>query len=161
MMVRMYGEGKPAGFKLYDRESKDLLFTMDMDVKGPVSNTTMFELSDVHFRGIAPLQMLADKVTVVSSDKVFRRIKDVIDLYYLSSVVNFDGDAVTQTIDESGRELGDFNAFLHRKDELQHAYDKFRFGDGVYKPTFDEIYQTVHSFIKELLPREKEHEMML
>lgn len=34
--------------------------------------------------------MIAGKVPVVSSDKVFRRIKDVVDLYYISRVFEFD-----------------------------------------------------------------------
>ena len=161
VMSRMYGEEKSAGFKLIDRESKGQLFSMDMDVKGPVLNTTMYELSGIHFRGITPLQMLADKVTVVSSDKVFRRVKDVIDLYYFSSVVDLYADEVMKTIEESGRELGNFNAFLHRKDELQHAYEKFRFGEDIYKPSFEEVYQTTHSYLSSLMPLEKDKGLMI
>lgn len=53
-MFRMYGEGKSAGFKLYDRKTKEQIFSMDIDVKGPVPSTTMYELSGIRFRGISP-----------------------------------------------------------------------------------------------------------
>ena len=161
-MTRQYGEGISAGFVFSNSETGNSVFSMDMDInRQPIPSTQIYEDSSFHFRGVLPSRMIADKVTVVSSDKVFRRVKDVIDLYYFSSVVDLDADKVMKTIEESGRELGDFNAFLHRKDELQHAYDKFRLGKDVYKPPFDEVYQSVHSFLKELLPREKEHEMMI
>ena len=91
---------------------------------------------------------------MVSSDKVFRRVKDVIDLYYVSKVFDLDKDAVMQTLQDSGRSLGTFHAFLYRIDDLQHAYERFRFTSDVVKPPFDEVYSSVRSFIKDVLPKE-------
>ena len=96
--------------------------------------------------------MTADKVSVVSSDKIFQRIKDVIDLYYLSKVFSFKKEEVIRAISNSGKKLGDFNGFLYRQEDLRHSYMKFRFNGNIYKPPFDEVYQAVRDYIKDIYP---------
>ena len=96
--------------------------------------------------------MIADKTAAVSSVKVFRRIKDIVDLYYLSGVFEFNRDEVLQTLKNSGRQLDNFDGFLNRTDDLRHSYEKFRFNGGINKPSFDEVYQAVKAYIKDVLP---------
>lgn len=155
-LYRMYGEGRSAGFDLIDPETEETLFSMDVDVNRPVQPTQLYTVEGLMFRGISPSQMLADKISAVSSDKVFRRVKDVIDLYYLSKVIAFDRTLVTQMISNSGRSLGCFHGFLYETEELKHAYEKFRFAGDVSKPEFEEVYQTVKRYIKDVLPKEKQ-----
>ena len=150
-IYRMYGEGRSAGFELKDRMTEETLFTMDIDVNRPVLPTKIYEIEGVRFRGLSPNQMIADKVPVISSDKVFRRIKDVVDIYYISKVFEFNAGEIEQTLENCGRVLGDFEGFIHRTDELKHSYEKFRFSGGVNKPSFDEVYNGVKSYIKELI----------
>ena len=100
----------------------------------------------------------ADKLSAISTDKVFRRIKDVVDLYYISKVFPFDKDEITRTLENSGRKLDTFSGFLHRQDELKHSYEKFRFTGDVTKPPFEEVYRTVRAYVKDVLPREKKRE---
>jgi len=154
-IYRMYGEGRSAGFELADSDSGEVLFTMDIDVNRPVPPTKIYEVAGVRFCGVAPIQIISDKVSAISTDKVFRRIKDVVDLYYISHVVPFDRTAVRETLKNSGRELEGFNGFLLRLDELRHSYEKFRFAGNVSKPPFDEVYRTVKAYIKDVLPRER------
>ena len=85
---------------------------------------------------------------------MFRRIKDVVDLYYLSKVFCFNKADILQTLESNGRELDCFQGFLQRPEELRHAYDKFRLGGDVPKPPFDEVYHAVKAFIKDVLPEE-------
>lgn len=151
-LYRMYGEKRSAGFELSDVNTGDIIFTMDVDVNRPVPPTRLYEVAGVQFNGVAPIQMIADKTSVVSSDKVFRRIKDVVDLYYISSVFPFDCAAVLENLNNSDRVLGNFNGFLNRQEELRHSYDKFRFTGDVSKPPFDEVYSTVKTYIKDVLP---------
>lgn len=99
--------------------------------------------------------MLADKLLAISSDKVFRRIKDVVDLYYMSKVIIFDKAELTEILRENGKKPENFSGFLYRTDDLRHAYDKFRLEGDVEKPPFDEVYQSVSAFIKEILPERK------
>ena len=151
-MNRMYGKGRSAGFTFTDRETKEELFLMDMDVNRPIPEMQIYEIEGLRFRGVSPTQMIADKASVVSSDKVFRRIKDIVDLYYLSQVFTFNTAEVLQTIENNGRVLDHFQGFLNCPTELHHAYDKFRFGGDISKPTFEEVYLTVKRFIKDILP---------
>jgi hypothetical protein len=157
-LYRMYGEGRSAGFELRDAASGEVLFTMDIDVNRPVPPTKIYEIEEIHFCGVSPIQMIADKVAAVSTDKVFRRIKDVMDLYYLSKVFAFDRVAVLQTLKTSGRTLEGFHGFLHRTEELRHSYEKFRFTGDVFKPPFDEVYRTVRAYIKDVLPKNRDLE---
>ena len=151
-LYRMYEEGRSAGFELSDPDTDEILFTMDMDVNRPVQPTQIYDVAGLRFRGISPLQMLADKIYVISTDRVFRRIKDLVDLYYLSQVFELDRDALMSSLKNSGRNLGDFAGFLHRHDDLSHAYEKFRFTGEATKPSFDEVYGTVKQYVKILLP---------
>lgn len=157
-LYRMYGEGRSAGFELKDAASGETLFTMDMDVNRPVPTTQIYEVAGLRFCGVSPIQMIADKVAAVSSDKVFRRIKDVVDLYYLSKVFPFDRSAVLQTLKNSERKLEGFYGFLHRQEDLRHSYDKFRFAGNVAKPPFDEVYLDVKLFIRDILPKDRNME---
>ena len=151
-LYRMYGEGRSAGFELSDTNSGEILFTMDIDVNRPTAQTKIYELEEMRFKGVAPIQMIADKVASVSTDKIFRRIKDVADLYYISKVFDFDCDEVNKTLKYCGRVLGDFDVFLHEQEKLKHAYEIFRFSGDARKPTFEEVYNAVKSFIGEILP---------
>lgn len=67
----------------------------------------------------------------------------------------FDKAGFLQALEESGRTLEDFSGFLNGKDDLRHAYEKFRFAGNVRKVPFDEVYRAVKSYIKELLPKER------
>ena len=150
----MYGEGRSAGFELKDAQTDEIIFTMDMDVNRPAVTTKIYEVAGLQFCGVVPTQMVADKISAVSSEKVFRRIKDVVDLYYLSKVFVFDRTAVLQTLENNGRTLGSFDGFLNRADDLKHAYEKFRFTGDVDKPQFDEVYSSVKQYIQDILPKE-------
>lgn len=61
---------------------------------------------------------------------------------------------IEKVLRDSGRTLGNFDDFLHRADDLRHSYDKFRFAGGVNKPPFEEVYDGVKEYIKDMVPRE-------
>lgn len=151
-VYRMYSEKRSAGFKLKERVTGEILFSMDIDVNRPVSPTKIYEVEGLRFRGVSPSQMIADKLSAISTDKIFRRIKDVVDLYYISRIFEFNKADIMQTLENSGRTLGTFQGFLNRTEDLQHSYEKFRFAGGVNKPPFDEVYRSVKLYIKDVLP---------
>lgn len=146
-LYRMYGEGRSAGFELADHESGELLFTMDIDVNRPAVQTKIYDVSEIRFRGVTVDQMLADKISAISGDAVFRRIKDVVDLYYLSQSFPLHSRDIKRILRENGRELGTFHGFFCREEELKHAYEKFRLAGDVNKPPFDEVYAAVKAYI--------------
>ncbi len=148
---RMYGERQSAGFKLTDAISGDLLFTMDIDVNRSMPETKLYEMAGIKFCGVVPSQMIADKLAVISSDKVFRRIKDIVDIYYISKTFTFEKTSVMRALQISGRALGDFDAFLNRREELRHSFEKFRLTADVSKPPFDVVYESVKSYLSEII----------
>lgn len=154
-IYRMYGEKCSAGFELKEKNTDIPLFTMDIDVNRPTTPTKIYEVEGLRFRGVSPSQMIADKVSAISSASVFRRIKDVVDLYYFSKVFAFNKGEVFQQLKNSGRTLGGFKEFLHQTAELRHAYEKFRFAGDVTKPTFEEVYRSVKVYVKDVLPKER------
>lgn len=151
-LYRMYGEGRSAGFELADHSTGEVLFSMDIDVNRPIAATKIYEVEGIRFCGLSAMQMIADKVYVVSTDKVFRRIKDLVDLYYFSKVFEFDKEGIMKALSTNERTLGDFDAFLNRQDELKHSYEKFRFAGDINKPSFEEVYNIVREYVKEILP---------
>lgn len=156
---RPYGEGRSAGFELIDKDTDEVLFSMDIDVNRPVPPTKIYEIAGFRFRGVAPTQMLADKIYVVSTNKIFRRIKDLVDIYYISKVFELNKSDIMLTLKNSDRTLEAFKEFLNSKDDLEHAYSKFRFTGDVLKPPFCEVYRTVKSYIKTFLPKEKSKDL--
>jgi len=153
-IFRMYDKSRSAGLDLIDPSTGQALFSMDIDVNRPVPPTKIYEVDGLRFRGAVPSQMIADKVSAISTDKIFRRVKDVVDLYYISKVFDFDRDVIVQTLKSSGRTLDTFHAFLYKTEELKHAYEKFRFAGDVNKPSFEEMYNAVKVYIKDILPKE-------
>ncbi|MDD6352310.1 MAG: nucleotidyl transferase AbiEii/AbiGii toxin family protein [Lachnospiraceae bacterium] len=154
-LYRMYGKGRSAGFELVDRSTEEILFTIDIDVNRPVPATRIYEVEGLCFCGVAPTQMIADKISVISTDKIFRRVKDVVDLYYLSKVFSFDKRLILEVLKNSERTVGNFYGFLYRTDDLRHSYDKFRFTGNVNKPPFEEVYSAVKIYIKDILPNDE------
>ncbi len=146
----MYGEGRSGGLIFSDKATYEILFTMDVDVNRPIPLTKVYEIEGVRFFGVSPIQIIADKTAVVSTDKVFLRIKDVVDL---SSVFNFDYEDMNRSLVNSKRHLGDFNGFLNRTNDLKHSYEKFRFAGGVNKPLFDKVYHAVKTFLADIIPK--------
>ena len=152
-LYRMYDDGRSAGFELIDPDTGEILFTMDMDVNRPMQPAQIYEVAGLRFRGVSPDQMLADKISAISTSKVFRRIKDVVDLYYLSQVFELNRDRLHRTLSNSGKTLEDFHGFLYGTTDLRHAYEKFRFTGDVNKPSFDEVYAKVNVYLKDILPK--------
>lgn len=157
-LYRMYGEGRSAGFEVVDKSSGEILFSMDIDVNRPIPPTKIYEVAGLLFRGVSPAQMIADKISVISTDKVFRRVKDVVDLYYLSKVFEFERDTILGAVESSGRTLDSFYGFLYRVDDLKRSYDKFRFAGGVNKSPFEDVYDAVKAYIKDILPKDNDPE---
>ena len=154
-LYRMYGENRSAGFELTDNETGEVIFTMDVDVNRHITITKTYEVAGMRFCGVAPIQMIADKIEAISTDRVFRRVKDLVDLYYMSSVFTFDCAGVIRILRDDGKTISSFDGFLHHYEELQHAYEKFRFSGDVNKPPFEEVYRTVREYVKDYIHRDQ------
>lgn len=142
---RQYGNGVSAGLKVINTATGDTIVSIDVEMK-QVSKSSEYWIGDTVFKGNTADQVLCDKLAVISCDKIFRRSKDLLDIYALSQCCTFSVEDICRTAEENGRVFGDYQAFLSRTDELRHAYDKLRGVTG--KPDFEVIYQGVKKMIE-------------
>ena len=61
---------------------------------------------------------------------------DIYLLYYFSKAIEFDKDEILDNIEFKGRQLGNFDAFLNRVSDLEHAYSKFEHCEKQLSPIF-------------------------
>lgn len=153
-LFRKHGEKRAVGIAVLDKETGEKVFKMDIDVNRTQPQTQLYEIDGIVFSGTVPMQMIADKVASISSDRIFRRVKDVIDLYYISQVVLPDREYVDKAMKDSSRELGTFESFFRRKNDIRHAYEKFNLEGNAKKPDFEEVYVRAASFLIGLYPEE-------
>jgi len=95
---------------------------------------------------IANDNVIADKISVIASDRVFRRAKDLVDVYALSHCVSLITADIYDIWKRESRAIGTFDAFRNRRDDLQHSYDKLRRIDA--KPEFDKLYYHLVKFLQ-------------
>lgn len=75
--------------------------------------------------------------------------------YTITNVFVFKKEEILKILKNNRKVLGSFDGFLHKQDDLKHSYEKFRFNGNANKPSFDEIYFCVKTYIKSILPDEK------
>lgn len=140
--LRDFSDGKSAGYKITDSNGTEL-YHIDISVR--VQNNNMIQyFNNVPIRCATFEKVVCDKMSAVSKPVVNRRIKDVFDLYYLSSICDFNYRSIVDTFKSSNRRLGDFSTFLSSYDNLSHAYSLFR---GIFKKKdFSIIYAQVKEF---------------
>lgn len=89
--------------------------------------------------------MLSDKIYAISGENICRRMKDVLDIYVISFITEIDKDELRQIWKETGRKLGNFEAYKAKSAELKEAYDKMK---GIKnKPDFYEVYDRVSNVV--------------
>ena len=143
VVKRRYSEKISAGFKIVDSNG-DTMLSVDIDMRAAIDSRT-YQYGNVIFHGVTPDCVISDKINVISSDRVFRRAKDLLDLYALSHCVTVKTDDIRRIWERENRVIGTFNAFTCRRDELRHSYEKLRRVDA--KPKFDEIYSYLMKFL--------------
>lgn len=132
----MKGAEQSAGFIIYKNDME--ITRIDMDIH-QVDDIIQYKYGDCTFFGIGINEIFADKFAVVSSRKIFRRIKDFMDIYTLSEVARFNSLDVRNIIRYKGWKLGNFEQILENEQEVFNSFKKFN--TGTVKPNFDEVYE--------------------
>lgn len=131
-------------------DDKEYLFKLDMNIKNPV------EYDDgEHGLKISRLNdIIGDKLSVLYTPKSCRRIKDLIDIYYIAKYVNIESlNSLCEFLrqkDVIQNVLSLHSCFIMDKtnyDVLNHAYSKYTFYAGV-KPEFCDVYKLALNFIE-------------
>lgn len=133
-----------AGFKVL----KDGLpiTKMDIDIH-KVSQSEKYSVGTVTFNGVIAEEILADKLCVISNSHIYRRIKDLMDIYSLTNAVNINVKHLLDIIKQSGHQLGDFEEFINNKDKIKEIYSTLKASN---KPEFDKVYECVFDYMKEI-----------
>ena len=146
MPYREYSNHRSAGFYFVNAGTGDKITSLDLSVR---DNSCMEMYScgnNVSFYGQSINKIIVDKLVVCSSKLVFRRIKDVIDLYILSfNWVGCNTDLIELLL-YLNKQLGGFVEFNDRYNELKHAYSKYH--NKAATLDFDIIYKRVKVFMQ-------------
>ncbi|MBR4903295.1 MAG: hypothetical protein IKZ53_01355 [Selenomonadaceae bacterium] len=143
--TREFSEKRSANFVIY--KSMDKLLSIDLSVRENPFYRIYLSFNDVPIRGATESKMVADKIVTISTRLVFRRTKDLVDLYILSlSGKIFNTIDIVHINRNFNRQIGDFCHFKNSVDEIQYAYDKLREVEN--KPRFDILYEQVFRFVK-------------
>lgn len=149
---REYGDKKSAGLYIIDNATGKAIVSMDIDVR-PICGSTMYHYGEVAIKGVLVNEILADKITVMSGIKLFRRLKDFVDVYALTHCVKVKTTDIYEVISNKRLELGNFTEFLTRRADVEHAYNKLQGVDG--KPTFDEVYSYLADFLEPFVQKDE------
>ena len=118
---------------------------MDISIK-PASSAKMYYVGEYSFYGYDLLNIVSDKVSVLSSKKIARRIKDLLDIYTIVIGDNLSKKQILNELKIKNRKLENFSFFINNKEDVKHAYDKFK--TMFSKPDFDKVYDVVFVFVQ-------------
>lgn len=120
-IIRVFGERKSAGFKIVN-ENKEKIASIDLSVRqNQFCEPYISYVNGIPINGASLSKMLSDKIYAISGENVCRRIKDVLDIYIISFITEIDVDELSRIWKETGRELGDFEAYKTKSVELKEA----------------------------------------
>ena len=142
---REYGERRSGGIRIVEKETEDEIASMDIDIK-PALGDKEYSIGDIKVRGIISDEILADKISVLSGDFIFRRVKDIVDVYALAHCITIKVNDIFSAFQKTGRVFGKFQKFLNQMEDLEHAYNKLNIVRG--KPSFEEIYSYLVLFLE-------------
>lgn len=134
---------RSAGFRIYDGETEISKMDLSMNNATPSSR---YYYAEASFTGYALENIIADKVSVLSGNKIFRRTKDFIDIYSLLITLDIEKKIIIETAKKKGRSFEDFDAFINRKNDLEHSYGLMKGIEN--KPDFDSVYDLVYRFVE-------------
>jgi hypothetical protein len=142
-MKREYGEEKSAGFRIFDAKGFKKL-SIDIEMRA-VTYSRTYQYENVTFSGVTPISVIGDKINAISSDKLCRRTKDLVDIYALAHCVKIQKSELHKYWMKENRPIGTFKTFMNRREDVEHAYNKLRRVIG--KPGFRELYEYLNAFL--------------
>ena len=151
--IRDYGDKKSAGIAVVDAETGDRIIAMDISIK-PVIGSRIYHYGEAEIRGVLATEILADKISVLSKQLIFRRAKDIIDVYALAHCVKVQTQDIFSIYKSNpSREVGTFNEFYTLRQDVEHAYNKLAGIEG--KPPFDDVYTYLEKFLRPFAQRDE------
>ncbi|MDE6982353.1 MAG: hypothetical protein K2P60_13280, partial [Lachnospiraceae bacterium] len=157
-VVRDYGEKRSAGFKIIDEYQKKVA-RIDLSVRKNVYSVPYISyVNRVTITGASLTKMLSDKLHAVSDEHIYRRTKDLLDIYVMSYISEFQTEDIYEIWERTQRIPGDFLHFYNGKKEIAQAYDKIE--KVTNKPEFEELYVRLSKFLAPFFDKERNRDLM-
>jgi hypothetical protein len=110
---REYGEKVSAGISIRGKDTDEEIISMDISIK-PVHGIKFYNYGEISFKGVLANEILSDKITVLSKKAIFRRAKDIVDVYALSHCVKVNTSEIFEMFRKNpNREVGTFDEFYN------------------------------------------------
>ena len=84
---------------------------------------------------------------------MFRREKDLIDVYALTHCVRVMTAEIFEIVNSKHLELGEYTDLLTRHTDVEHAYNKLNGVEG--KPPFNDVYPYLTAFVRPFAQRDE------
>ena len=131
-----------------------VISSIDMSIKSLVSSKTYY-YGEITFTGYDLYGIVADKIEVVSTPKIFRRTKDLFDLYNICISNDFEKALIIDSLNKKNKVLSDFSAFKDQQNDLLHSYTLMK---GITnKPDFSDVYGITSRFVDGLTDETSTH----
>lgn len=128
-----------AGFDIKDEKSVKIT-SIDLDLKDNPFYVNL-TLDNQKIKCSSLSKIIADKFSAISTEKVYRRIKDILDIYLLSNLEDFSFEEVKEILIYDERDYGDFSTLLNNKEKIEHGYSRLKRVEN--KPEFEEVWNTI------------------
>ncbi len=147
LKTRDFTETNSGGFTVAYNGNK--LFSVDISLRLNPFVELYVTNNGVKFVGSSRYKMLADKIRAISTKVVYRRVKDIYDLYLLSHLKGLKYNSIQHIIEYeyeyNKRGIGEFVQFTDNLKEITHAYNELK--GIVNKPDFKLVYGVVRDFV--------------
>ena len=130
------GTAKSAGFNI--KRNGVLVCKIDIGMK-TILQSRKYHYGSYSFNGVLVDKVIADKLHAISTKYVYRRPKDMIDLFALSECVSFRTSDIKEMIFNDGRKLGEGTELFNDKEMVLHGYKLLRGVEN--KPDAEECYE--------------------
>ena len=144
-IFREFKENQSAGFKIL--ENGKPLFSIDISVRKNPYAKIYLSFNNIPIQGQKEIKMVVDKLSIISSRKVYRRSHDLVDLYNLIlTVTDITLYEILSIVKDCNKEIEDFYDLINHKDKVEHAYNKL---NGILnKKEFEEVYNILLAFFE-------------
>ena len=144
-LYRKPKENVSMGINILD-ENKHIVSKIDMDIKNNPFYVVC-TINDVEIKYSNLNKMMCDKLLSLSGGYVFRRAKDLLDVYLIINDNIVRKDDIDKVLEYEKKNLGDFSTLFENKEIARHSYNKLKNIDN--KPEFDIVWNKIIDYLKE------------
>ena len=144
VLVREPNTKTSLGLKIVN-EYNEIITKIDLDIKDNPFYI-IFNINNTNIKYSSIEKIAADKLYVLSGNHLFRRTKDILDLYLIISTMKVDIKKVKEILKYDSHKLGTFSQFKKDKTELKKAYENLKGVEN--KPDFEFVYDTILEFLR-------------